>query len=43
MLHVHEKHFKYFKRGLKTSQGIIYVKEYFYVFLHPEKYYISTK
>ena len=30
--------------GLKISQSIIYVTEYFlYVFLHPERYYTSTK
>ena len=29
--------------GLKISQRTIYVKEYFYVFLYPEKYYTSTK
>ena len=29
--------------GLKISQNIIYVKEYFYVFLYPERYYTSTK
>ena len=28
---------------LKISQNIIYVKEYFYVFLYPERYYTNTK
>ena len=30
--------------GLKISETIIYVKEYFYIFcFHPERYYISPK
>ena len=29
--------------GLKMLQGIVYVTEYFYVFLSPERCYTSTK